>query len=128
MGTFRINLFNSVLCVHVFYMLLTAIWSLVNIDGFMVVTGPKTDIWLVKTVAVLLIVISMCMLLYLRTGGSELPVIFLGGVTALGFTVIDFYYSAHKVISPVYAYDGIIQVIFLGLWVLIFSRWLRDIY
>ncbi|HLP12500.1 MAG TPA: hypothetical protein VK177_11260 [Flavobacteriales bacterium] len=47
---------------------------------------------------------------------------------ALGFTVIDFYYSAHKVISPVYAYDGIIQVIFLGLWVLIFSRWLRDIY
>jgi len=31
------------------------IWSLVSIGSFQKVTGPKTDVWLVKTVGVLVI-------------------------------------------------------------------------
>ena len=35
------------------YFGLTAAWALVHIDSFMRVTGAKTDVWLVKTVAAL---------------------------------------------------------------------------
>ncbi|HYG49759.1 MAG TPA: hypothetical protein VD905_02600, partial [Flavobacteriales bacterium] len=92
------------------------------------ITGPKTDVWLVKTVAVLLVVISLCMILYVKTGGSELPVMVQGGITAIGLMVIDFYYVSKDVISPIYAWDGVIQAIFFLLWGIIFIRWLKDIY
>lgn len=36
------------------YYSISGIWPLLSIDTFMAVTGPKTDIWLVKTVGVLL--------------------------------------------------------------------------
>jgi hypothetical protein len=44
------------------YMLLTGIWPLVHIESFMVVTGPKADIWLVKTVGAMLIPIALTLL------------------------------------------------------------------
>jgi hypothetical protein len=127
MGTFRITLFKVVMCVQVFYMLLTSVWSLVNIDSFMFVTGQKTDIWLVKMMAVLLIVISGNMLFYFKTSTNELPVIMQGGFTAAGLTIIDFYYTGRGIINPFYGYDGLFQAAFLGLWIWIFVRWLKDI-
>ena len=47
------------------YYLITGIWPLIHIGSFMKITGPKTDRWLVKTVGVLLAVIS---LVYLTDG------------------------------------------------------------
>ena len=38
---------------------LTGVWALVSIDTFQKVTGPKTDLWLVKTVGVLFRVIGI---------------------------------------------------------------------
>lgn len=40
------------------YFLATGIWSLVHIASFQKVTGPKTDLWLVKTVGLLVIAIG----------------------------------------------------------------------
>src|SRR5438270_11614006 len=37
------------------YYLLTGVWPLVSIDTFQMVTGPKTDLWLVQTVGALII-------------------------------------------------------------------------
>src|SRR5690606_5458945 len=37
------------------YFFLTAVWPLLHIESFQLVTGFKTDIWLVDTVAFLLI-------------------------------------------------------------------------
>lgn len=39
------------------YYLLTSLWGLLHIESFMMVTGPKFDIWLVKMVSVLIIVL-----------------------------------------------------------------------
>jgi hypothetical protein len=51
------KLFRIVLWVQTIYYLLTAIWPLADIESFMLVTGRKTDIWLVKTVSVLLLAV-----------------------------------------------------------------------
>lgn len=35
------------------YYLLTGLWAVIDIDSFMLVTGPKDDVWLVKMVGLL---------------------------------------------------------------------------
>jgi hypothetical protein len=40
------------------FYLLTGLWAILDIDSFQRVTGPKVDLWLVKTVGVLVIVIG----------------------------------------------------------------------
>jgi hypothetical protein len=43
----------------------------------MKVTGPKTDIWLVKTVTVLIVVISLSLLSVVKSKERTMPVILL---------------------------------------------------
>src|SRR5262249_51641109 len=44
------------------YYVLAGVWPLLNMHSFLAVTGPKTDLWLVNTVAVLLVVIGAVLL------------------------------------------------------------------
>lgn len=101
------------------YLLLTALWPLIDIDSFMLITGPKQDVWLVKTVAVLLIPVALCLSTYLLTGGSYVYPMVLGSMIPIAFMSIDFYYAGKNVISDVYLIDGIIQVIFFGAWMMV---------
>lgn len=103
-------------------MLLTGIWPLVSIDTFMLVTGPKTDVWLVKTVGVLLIPIALTMIASLKSEGSRSPLFLLGTTTALAFMTIDIYYALHNVISDIYLADAAIQLILFACWIFF---WLR---
>ena len=40
------------------YYVVTALWAVFSVDTFQRVTGPKTDVWLVKTVGVLVAAIG----------------------------------------------------------------------
>jgi hypothetical protein len=104
------------------YMLLTAIWPLVDIHSFMKVTGPKTDIWLVKTVGALLIPVGLCLMYHLFIRTDQRPAILLGGLTAVSFICVDFYYALNDVISDIYMADGVLQIIFLSAWILVASK------
>jgi hypothetical protein len=42
---------RTLIWIHAVYTLLTAVWPLVDIKSFMIITGHKTDIWLVKLLA-----------------------------------------------------------------------------
>lgn len=101
------------------YLLLTALWPFIDINSFMLITGPKQDVWLVKTVAVLLIPVALCLSTYLLTGGSYIYPMVLGSLIPLAFMTIDFHYAGLNVISDVYLIDGVIQVIFFGAWMLV---------
>lgn len=35
--------------IHAAYFVLTGLWPILNIRSFLRVTGPKSDLWLVKT-------------------------------------------------------------------------------
>lgn len=104
------------------YTLLTALWALVDLRSFMEITGPKTDTWLVKTVAVLLIPISLCFLtgIYLKTG--YFLVILMGITSSAGLAFIDFYYTATGVIKWIYRVDGYLQILFLLVWIFLLTQ------
>ena len=62
-GSFMLRkMYSLLLGVQGYYTLLTAISGLVDIDSFMALTGPKNDIWLVKTVSVVLLAVAVCLL------------------------------------------------------------------
>jgi hypothetical protein len=98
------------------YILITAVWPLLDIHSFMSVTGPKTDVWLVKTVAALLIPIALTMLAQERLHADHRLLALLGGGTATAFIWIDFYYALNDVISNIYLADGVVEIAFLCGW------------
>ena len=84
------------------YYLMTGLWGLLHIESFMAVTGPKFDIWLVKMVSVLIIVISLVLLLSGYRKKVTLEIIVLAFGSAIGFIAIDVYYVAIDRIDEVY--------------------------
>jgi hypothetical protein len=104
------------------YTLITAVWPLVDIDSFMLVTGYKTDVWLVKTVGALLIPITLCMASHLFIRTDHRPVLVLGLFTSLAFICIDFYYALNDVISDIYLADGFLEIGFLIGWIYILIK------
>ena len=110
------KIYTSLLWIQAVYTLLTAVWPLIHIESFMWVTGPKTDVWLVKTVSLLLLPITIVFFSSIYMKMLALPVILVGISSAAGLGFIDFYYTAKDVIKWVYAVDGVLQVIFLLTW------------
>jgi hypothetical protein len=111
-----------VACMQAIFYVLTGIWSLVGIRSFQKVTGPKVDIWLVKTVGVLVTVIGGALGLagYRRRITPEVTILAVG--SAAGLAAIDVVYVAQKRIRPVYLLDAAAEVGLIALWGLARSR------
>jgi hypothetical protein len=99
-----------------FFYLATGIWPLLDIVSFQVVTGPKTDLWLVRTVGVLVAVVGGVLLLGYRSRRLTDELIVLAVGCALGLAGIDLVYSLSGQISAVYLADAVAEVGFAGLW------------
>jgi hypothetical protein len=99
----------------IFY-LATGIWPLIDIASFQMVTGPKTDLWLVRTVGVLVSVVGVVLLLGFRNRrvSDELLVLAVG--CALGLAGIDLIYALSGRISAVYLGDAAVELALAGLW------------
>lgn len=109
----KIKIFPFIQAVYYF---ITAVWPVVHIESFMNVTGQKTDIWLVKTVSVLLL--PYCLLLvYLTFSNKRNFIIVLAMmICSIGLLVIDVYYYFSREIRWVYLIDGALQLIFFVCW------------
>ena len=121
-----LRLYRSLLWVQGLYTLVTGLWGLIDIDSFMMVTGPKTDIWLVKTVSAILAAAALALLSF---AGAKKPLIqagVLGLSLAFAVAFIDFYYTATDVIRWVYAIDGVVEVVFIAGWLVILRK--RDFF
>jgi hypothetical protein len=116
------KLFRLLVWTQSSYTLITALWPIVDIKSFMIVSGYKTDIWLVKTVSVLLMTISITLGLHLFILSDKRTAVVLGSLTAAALIIIDFYYALTNVINDIYMLDGLIELIFLFLWVYIALR------
>jgi hypothetical protein len=100
------------------YFLLTGVWPLVSIRTFMAVTGPKTDIWLVKTVGVVVAVIGAVLVLAGWRGAVTPEILLLAVGSAGGLAAIDVWYVARRVIAPIYLLDAALEVGLIVLWVM----------
>lgn len=99
-----------------FFYLITGLWPVFHIESFMDVTGPKMDIWLVKTVGVLITVIGTGLLMAAAIKQVNLPVMFIAGFAAIGLMFIDVIYVSINVIPPVYLLDALAELILFLLW------------
>jgi hypothetical protein len=99
------------------YYVLTGLWSLVSIDTFQMVTGPKADLWLVRTVGLLVMVSGGVLLLAARRRHFSAEVVLLAIGQALALTAIDIFYVAVGRISPVYLLDALAEIILVSMWV-----------
>src|SRR5688572_2332657 len=110
------KVYNALCIVQGLYTLLTALWALTHIDSFIRVTGPKTDIWLVKTVAAILLSIATCFLYGPFVKQDHFLVIVVGITSSAALASIDFYYTGNNTINKIYQADGYLQVLFFLLW------------
>jgi hypothetical protein len=113
---------RRILLIHGLYLAVTGLWPIVHLRSFMWVTGPKTDVWLVKTVGLLIFYTSLC-LLYSWYRSRYSTLIFLLAVTnAFAFAFIDIYYASEHVICKVYLIDACAQMFFLVAHSIVFAK------
>jgi hypothetical protein len=108
------------LLVEGIYYAVTGIWPLVSIRTFMKVTGPKTDLWLVKTVGLLVLASGSAMLVaYARnTRSPEILTLAIG--QAIFFLLIDVIYALKGLIWKTYLIDAAVQIVLI-VWIAL--RW-----
>jgi hypothetical protein len=87
----------------------TGVWALVDLDTFMAVTGPKTDLWLVKTVGALVTVIGGVLLTAGWRHRVTRDVLLLGIGCALSLATIDVVYVSAGRISQIYLFDAVAE-------------------
>lgn len=100
------------------YFVLTGIWPLLHYPSFEKVTGPKTDVWLVKTVGALVSVIALLLLIAAIRKEVHISSVIVGMGSALTLLIVDIVYVSRKVIRPVYLADAGTEGVLLGIWVL----------
>jgi hypothetical protein len=110
------RLFSAVALAQAAMYILTGLWPLVSIGTFQKVTGPKCDIWLVKTVGVLVTVIGAVIGVAgaRRNVTPETPLLGVG--SALGLAGIDIVYVAKGRIRPIYLLDALAELLLVGAW------------
>lgn len=100
------------------YFFLTGVWPIVHIKSFMAVTGPKTDIWLVKTVGVLVGVIGLAIALAAYRHELTPPIWLLAIGSAASLAVIDVWYVARGVIAKIYLLDALVEAVLIAGWLI----------
>lgn len=104
------------------YFLLPSVWPLLHMSSFLAVTGPKTDLWLVRTVALLLVAISLAFLTaaWRREYTPALGVLAVG--SACGLAGVDFYYALQDRIWDTYLIDGVGEIVLVLAWMIYFFK------
>jgi hypothetical protein len=88
----------------------------VDIDSFQSVTGPKTDLWLVRTVGALVTVIGLVLISAARRRRVTNEILLLGLGSALALTAIDVIYALSGRISVIYLADAAAEIGLAALW------------
>lgn len=98
------------------YWAVTGIWPLVHMPSFLWVSGPKEDLWLVRTVGLLLTLIGVVLFSAAinKRITTEVKGLGIGGAAAMAF--VDFFYAMHDVIWDIYMLDGVAELIVIAAW------------
>jgi hypothetical protein len=108
---------RGVLTAQSVYYVLTGVWPLVHLSSFELVTGPKTDDWLVHMVGLLALVIGLAVGVAAAQGRVHTPEITtVAAGAAIAFAAIDLWYGLSGHIAPIYLADAAVEgVLLVGL-------------
>lgn len=113
---------TALLWVQGCYFVATGVWPLVHIGSFQRITGPKHDLWLVKTVAVLVVAIGAGLVAAAIRGHADPALVVVAVASCAGLLVIDLTYVAKRVIPPVYLGDALAEMALLAAWIIALAR------
>ena len=113
----------TVALVQGLYFFIIGVWPLISMRTFLKITGPKTDLWLVKTVGVILAVIGAVLLYAWATAAVNPPVIALAIGAGLGLAIVEIIYVSRKVISPIYLGDAVLEILLVIWWAIDLVLW-----
>jgi hypothetical protein len=100
------------------YYVATGLWPIIHIQSFQLVTGPKIDLWLVKTVGVLVTVVGAVLISASRRQRVTDEILLLGVGSALGLAGIDLVYALSGQISLIYLGDAVAEIGLALLWII----------
>lgn len=104
------------------YYFLTGIWPIFSIGTFQEITGPKNDLWLVKTVGVLISVIGAALLLAGYKGKIVPSTILLAVGSAVVLTGVDVIYVTKRIIAPIYLLDAFVELLLIAWWLFVIAK------
>jgi hypothetical protein len=116
------NLLLKLALIQGLFYVATGLWPLIDILSFQIVTGPKTDLWLVRTVGVLVTVIGSVLVAASRARRVTAEVVLLAVGSALGLAAIDLRYALVGRISAVYLADAAVELGLCLLWCIAWRR------
>jgi hypothetical protein len=98
------------------YYVISGAWALLHIESFQKVTGPKTDLWLVKTVGLMLMGIGGGLIFAGVRQQFDPALVFIAIASAAALLAVEVVYVYKGVISPVYALDAAAEAVFIIWW------------
>lgn len=97
----------------------TGLWPIFSPKSFQVVTGPKVDVWLVKTMGAMITAVG-CALGAAGARGRVTPEIrLLAALSAAGLGGADVIYALKGRISRVYLLDAAVEAALIAGWALV---------
>ena len=105
--------------IHGFYFLTIGIWPVLDINSFMFYTGPKTDIWMVKALGLLMTIIGTLLISATIRNKLIMEVIMLIIFSAAALAGVELYYGWNDKISAVYLLDAAAEFFFILCWLLL---------
>lgn len=96
------------------YYLVTGLWPVFSPGTFQKMTGPKTDLWLVKTYGIIVAAVGSGFLIASRDGSEGLEMKTLACLVAAAIAAAETYYALRRVISRVYLCDGVLELAFVA--------------
>ena len=112
----NLSLQEALAIIQGIYFFLTGVWPLVDIGSFQKVTGPKTDLWLVKTVGALVAVVGAVLFVAGISTAVTFEVFLLAIGTASALALVDIIYVRRGTISSIYLWDAAAEITMIGLW------------
>lgn len=103
------------------YFSLTGVWPVVHIRSFMAVTGPKTDLWLVRLVGAMITVVGVILVDAARRGRLDRGVWGLGFWMPVVLGAVDVIYVANRTIPPVYLLDAVAEAAIAAWWLVVLA-------
>jgi hypothetical protein len=101
---------------HGAFNVLFGLWPLVHMRSFELVSGPKTDDWLVRTVSGLMVANGFTQLTAEPTPAALAQTRLVGIGTAATFAAVDVVYATSGRISKVYLLDALLEAGWIAAW------------
>jgi hypothetical protein len=105
--------------IHASYFIAIGLWPVMNINSFMFFTGPKTDIWMAKSLGLLMSIIGLMLILAIVRNKLIMELIMLIIFSGLALGAVEFYYGWNDMISEIYLLDAAAEFFFTLCWILL---------